>query len=114
MDQRMELPTTAADDRTPLSGRRASPPLLLVRLFLASGAFQLFSDFSTYTSEQGTRRGGFRRRDGKEGATLRLKVFHQGWVQLPPELLAKEGIRAGDLAEVSVSRAGEGGGPFLP
>ncbi len=45
---------------------------------------------------------------------MRLKVFHQGWVQLPPEVLAKEDIRAGDLAEVSVRRAGGGDGPFLP
>ena len=75
-------------------------------------AFQLFSDPPSYTLGQGTRRGGFARRRGKGGAILRLKVFHQGWVQLPPELLEKEGIRAGDLAEVSVSRAGSGDGPF--
>lgn len=42
----------------------------------------------------------------KGGMTLLLKVFSEGWVQLPANVLEQEDIRVGELAEIRVSRAG--------
>lgn len=49
----------------------------------------------------------------KGGMTLLLKVFSEGWVQLPVNVLEREDIHAGELAEIRVSRVGEEQDRFL-
>lgn len=42
-----------------------------------------------------------------------LKVFSEGWIQLPVNVLEREDIHAGEFAEIRVNRVGKEQGRFL-